>query len=523
MAGLKETPRQKMIGMMYLVLTAILALQVSSSLLDKFTLLNNSLVSANSSANEKNLKGLAAIKEAVNKSSNPSLYTDVVKSADEVRRLATEAIAEVDKLKEEVVTAGGGYDEAGNILNPTEEEKVAILMVGQGNGKAYDLKAKLNSFAINLAKLGDAGTVLQPLALDGKEDPISSKSPEQASKDFATLNFAQTPVPAALAVLSQKQSEIRRYENSILDQLAAKVGAKEIKFDKIFGMISAKSNTVVAGTPFEAEMFIAASSSAITPRMSFNGASMPVSDGKAKIKFIAQGGQYDAKAYTGSISFNDPSGQAKTITVEGEYFVAKPTYNVLAGSLPGLYLGCQNKLEVISPGLGSLWQPNFSADGGDAIAGGGGKVTLVPSSASITLNINNQGQLLGKETYRVQKVPRPDIVITGNGAAIDERKGMPATQLRSLNISCIPGDGFKASCPEDARFRATLITVTLARGTKKVDAVSFEKEGSISRLASQAQPGDRYVVDIEGIKRQNFRNEILDMGMGRLTRNIPLY
>ncbi len=528
MAGLKETPRQKMIGMMYLVLTAILALQVSSSLLDKFTLLNRSLESANGSANEKNQNAVKSIKETVAKSSNPALYTDVVKNADEVRKITNEMIAEVDKLKQEVITAGGGLDEAGNVVNPTEEEKVAILMVGQSDGKAYTFKNQLNQFVTSLIKYADAGTTLAPLAVDGKDDPISSKNPSQKDKDFANLNFAQTPVPAALAVLSQKQSEIRRYENTILDQLAAKVGAKEIKFDKIFGMISAKSNAVVAGTPFEAEMFIAASSSAITPRMSFNGAAVPVQDGKATIKFIAQGGQYDSKGqarkpYTGSISYNDPSGQAKTITVTGEYVVIKPTYNIMAGSLPGLYLGCQNKVEVISPGLGALWSPSFSADGGDAIAGGGGKVTLVPNSATFAMNVSNQGQLLGKDPFKVRKVPKPEIVILGNGATIDERKGMPATQLRSISVNCIPDEGFKNTCPEDARFRATLVTVTLARGTKKVDAVTFEKEGSITRLAAQAQAGDRYVVDVENVKRQNFKNEILDMGMGRVSKVISLY
>ena len=236
MAGYKETPRQKMIGMMYLVLTALLALQVSSSILQKFMLLNNSVEQANGSANEKNQNSIRSIKEAVAKSSNPALYTDVVANADKVRELANGMIAELDGLKQEVITAGGGLNEQGNIKNLSEEEKVAMLMVGGNkNGKAYALKAKLNSYVDNLKKFGDAGTVLAPLALDGKDDPSGKSYAEQAVKDFAQFNFAQTPVPAALAVLSQKQAEVRRYENTILDQLAAKVGAKEVKFDKIFG------------------------------------------------------------------------------------------------------------------------------------------------------------------------------------------------------------------------------------------------------------------------------------------------
>lgn len=527
MAGLKETPRQKMIGMMYLVLTAILALQVSSSLLDKFTLLNRSLEAANGSANEKNQKQNENIKAEASKKID--LYGDIIKKADQVRQLSNTMISELETLKTEIVTKSGGLNEEGNIKNPSEEEQVSILMVGQNkSGKAYALKNRLNTWVTDLTKFADPGTQLAPLAVDGKDDPISSKNAEQKNKDFAELNFAQTPVPAALATLSQKQSEVRRYEATILDQLAAKVGAKEVKFDKIFGMISAKSNTVVAGTPFEAEMFIAASSSAITPRMTFNGGPVQMEDGKGKIKFIAQGGAYDSKGlarktYSGAISYQDPSGQMKSINVDGEYFVAKPSYTILTSSMPGLYLGCQNKLEFVSPAMGQLWQPSFSGSGGDISSNGGGKVTIVPSASKVALNVINQGQNLGVEEFKVQRVPRPEVVVTCNGGTpINFKQGMPASQIRSIEVNCIPPDGFKITNPDDAKYRATDITVFLALGTKKLGSVQFEKAGSVSGLAAQAQSGARYVIEVKGVKRSNFKGEISDMGMQPITLTVPL-
>jgi gliding motility-associated protein GldM len=530
MAGHNETPRQKMIGMMYLVLTALLALQVSSSILQKFMLLNNSVEQANGSANEKNSNSVRSIKEAIAKSSNPALYADVLTNADKVRAYANAMVGELDALKQEVTTAGGGTDELGNIKNLSEEEKVAILMVGgNSNGKAYALKTKLNTYVDNIKKLGDPGTVLAPLALDAKDDPSGKNFPEQKSKDFANFNFAQTPVPAALAVLSQKQAEVRRYENTILDQLAAKVGAKEVKFDKIFGMVSAKSNTVVAGTPFEAEMFIAASSSAIIPRMSFNGAGYPVKDGKAQIKFIAQGGSYDKnglakKTYTASIAYNDPSGGAKVIPVTGEYFVAKPTYNIESATLPPLYLGCANKLSIQSAGLGALWQPNFTAEGADVIPSGEkGKITLVPSSAKVALNINNSGNRLGTENFRVQRVPKPEIQILGNGSQIDEKRGASASVLRTIKVNALADESFKNFNPDDAQFRISEIVVSLARGGRRVDGVTLAGGGSIAGLAQQAQPGDRYVIEIKGCQRKNFRGSVENINLGNPIRNIPLY
>ena len=53
MAGYKETPRQKMIAMMYLVLTALLALNVSKQILDAFIVVNESMETTNAMFSKK--------------------------------------------------------------------------------------------------------------------------------------------------------------------------------------------------------------------------------------------------------------------------------------------------------------------------------------------------------------------------------------------------------------------------------------------------------------------------------------
>ena len=219
MASLKETPRQKMIGMMYLVLTALLALQVSDALLQKFSLLNSSLEIANQSASSKNKGVVQGIDERIKDLPNPAAYVDVLRRANDVRKLSDALVNHLDGLKGKVLEAGGGIDpETGNIKNPKEEEKVFELMVG-GNksGEAYKLVPLFNTYIQEITKLADPGTKFSPLALDAKDDPTANRDGNQSNKDFAELNFAQTPVPAALASLSQKQAEIRRYESDVLN------------------------------------------------------------------------------------------------------------------------------------------------------------------------------------------------------------------------------------------------------------------------------------------------------------------
>ncbi len=528
MAGTRETPRQKMIGMMYLVLTALLALQVTSAILEKFVLINNSLEQSTGAVSRVNQSTFDNIRATVEKSGNRATDLAIVKQADEVRRLTANVIGEIDKVKEQVVEAGGGRDEAGNIKNLSEEEKVAQLMIGTGrNGVAFKLKDQLNGYVESASKY--SGTKFAPMALDGKDDPIASRSVDQKRKDFAELNFAQTPVPAALAVLSQKQADVRRIEGEVLDALASKVGAQDVKFDKILAMLSMESKVVVAGTKFKGQMFLAASSSGIQPRMSLNGGSVRMQDGQGIVEFTAQGGAYDKnglarRVLNGAISYQTPAG-LKTVPLQAEYFVAKPSYQVETGTMPPLYLGCANKLSIQSPQLGALWNPNFSADGAAVIPSGEkGKITVVPSSANVALNISNSGSLLGTERFRVNKVPRPTIEYFVGGQRANDPRGVPVSAARSVRVNAVADESFKNYSPDDANFRVTGITVSLARGTRRVGVTNLGPGGgSIGSLAAEAQPGDRIVIEVDGVQRRNFQGNISDVPMGRPVTAVGLY
>lgn len=528
MAGGKETPRQKMIGMMYLVLTAMLALQVSSAIIEKFILLNSSLEVSTAAVNQLNAETVEKIKAAVEKSGNRDADVAIMKQADQVRQETQSIISELEELKREIIEfAGGGYNEEGAIKNPQEEQKVGELMIGGNrNGKAYALKERLNNFVTTIGQYSD--TQFAPLALDGNEDPISKDNKDQRNKDFANLNFGETPVAAALAVLSQKQADIRRIESDVLNQLASKVGAADIKFDRILAMMSAESKVVVAGTKFKGQMFIAASASGLTPRMSLNGSPLKVTDGVGEIEFVAQGGEYNSEGLSrrtlvGTITIPTPSGRDTTYRLEEEYFVARPTYQIETGTMPPLYFGCANKLSIQSPALGALWAPTFTADGAEVINAGKGRITVVPTKAQVALSVTNQGNLLGTETFKVNRVPKPTLELRVGGRAANTIQGESASAVRSIQVVAIPDEGFKNYSPEDANFRVSQIEVSLARGTRRVAGpLQLDGGGSVNALAAQAQPGDRYVIEVKGVQRRNFKGEISTVEMGSPVLNLPL-
>jgi len=530
MAGGKETPRQKMIGMMYLVLTAMLALQVSSAIIEKFILLNSSLEVSTSAVNQLNSETQQKIKAAVEKSGNRDADVAILKQADEVRQLTGGIVSELDGLKKEIIDfAGGGYNEEGAIKNPQEETKVGEMMIGGNkNGKAYELKDKLNGFIASIEKYSDHK--FSPLALDGDEDPVAKDSKDQRNKDFANLNFGETPVAAALAVLSQKQADIRRVESEVLNYLASKVGAADIKFDRVLAMLSAESKVVVAGTKFKGQMFIAASASGLSPRMSLNGSALQVTNGVGEIEFVAQGGgEYNAEGLSrrtlqGTITIPTPSGRDTTYRLEEEYFVAKQTYQIETGTMPPLYFGCANKLSIQSPAMGPLWAPTFTADGAEVINAGKGKITVVPNKAQVSLNVSNQGNVIGREQFKVNRVPKPALELRIGGRAANTVQGESASAVRSIQVVAVADEGFKNYSPDDANFRVSQIEVSLARGTRRIAGplVLQNGGGSINTLAAQAQPGDRYAIEVKGVQRRNFKGDISNVEMGNPNLNLPL-
>jgi gliding motility-associated protein GldM len=526
MAGGKETPRQKMIGMMYLVLLALLALQVSNTVLEKFIFINQSLEHTVTESNAGSSDLVSRIEQQVTESGNRKDDVAVLTKAREIRDQTQKVLKHIDDIKVQLVDVTGGYDE--DQITPKgmkDEETMANLMVNQKKGT--ELKEMLNGYTQMLQQ--KAGVKVDPIAYDGAEHPVFAKDPNQKNKNFAELNFSHSPLVAGLATLTQFETEVLMREQAALDKLAASVGASDVKFDKIVPMVRPEAKVVAAGTKYVADMFIAASSSSISPDMFVNGKKVPVQDGFGKVEFPATASSYDAEGlakqtYKAEIKVTLPGGKDTTYTNTIEYFVAKPVIQVQSASVQALYLQCGNELSVQVPALGTNYQPNFTADGAAVYQGNKpGVVTLVPNSKNVKLNVSSSGTFIGSENFGVRLVPKPEIVPTDGARELDQKMGMKAGQLGKIVMRADADASFKEFLPKDARFRVTGYTVYLARGNRPVANQKVSgPEVNLRQWAAQAKAGDRIVIEVNEVKRMNFRDQVLDVPMGTKTFTIPI-
>ncbi|MGI4864029.1 MAG: gliding motility protein GldM [Janthinobacterium lividum] len=533
MAGGKETPRQKMIGMMYLVLTALLALQVQSAVILKFKFIDDSLLSVNdktSNAADGTIKGIEA---AVIKNRNQAADKAVLAQSEEIREKTKEVIAYLREVRDKLVVAGGNPKGSTEYKDINAEDVVATTMIGSGdkkNGLGYPLKAKLNDYSSYIGKFVTGAT---PLALDGKEDTRVTTSKdqttkEQRSKDFAQLNFESTPLAAALATLSQKETEVLKLQADALSAQAQKVGASIIVFDKLGAFASAESNTVAAGTKYKADLFLTAGASGLRPTMTYNGSPLTVGpDGHGKVEFTARPGSFDAAgnakaSWSGTIRMNQ-NGHDTTFKVNVPYTITKPVMQIQSASVQALYYKCGNKLSVQVPALGAQYQPSFSASGASVITGQKGEVTLVPNAREVTLNVSSGGNAIGSQNFKVRPIPNPTIKCFVGSSEANEKQGTPGSAIRSITMRAIPDPGFATFLPEDARYRVSKFTAVLARGKRPVvgPKVINGPQGDMSDMVNAYREGDRLFIEVQGVQRNNFQGQVEDVNMTR-TFNIPL-
>ncbi|RZJ89972.1 MAG: gliding motility protein GldM, partial [Hymenobacter sp.] len=368
----------------------------------------------------------------------------------------------------------------------------------------------------------------EPLALDAKVDPRIAPGSEQKNKNFAELNFENTPVVAALAVLSQKETEVLKYQADALQAQARKVGADVVVFDKLGAFASAESNTVAAGTKYKADLFLTAGATGLKQNMTYNGSPLKIGpDGHGKVEFVARPGSFDAAgnakaSWTGKITINQ-NGRDTTFTQKVDYTITKPVMQIQSASVQALYYKCGNKLSVQVPALGAQYQPSFGGSGASFITGQKGEVTIVPNSREVTLNVSSGGNAIGSQTFKVRPIPNPTIDCYVGGSKANEKQGTPGTAIRTITLKAVPEPGFATFLPEDARYRVSKFTAVLARGKRPVvgPKVINGPQGDMTDMVNAYKEGDRLFIEVQGVQRNNFQNQVEDVNMTRYF-NIPL-
>ena len=517
MAG-GDSPRQKMINMMYIVLIAMLALNVDTKVLKKFIMINQSFEVTNSDKIIENNKKVESIRVAVDDSGNRREDVEVLNLSNSIRDKSDLILTRMDDIKSTIVEETGGSDGKGGIKGYKNLDFVYSYMQpdGQNPGAGAELQDLLNQFS-NFVQdsvfLGDENSGVTDLAKNADQIPLyEGDLPTDPS--FTSLNFGYgTSAGAGLATISQLQADVINLEIKALDKLAASVGAADLKFDVVTLTTLPDQKVVAAGAKYKTHLFLSAASSAIVPTMTAGGDTLEVSNGRGYYEFTAKGGNYDREglskqSYVGAISVTLPGGKDTTFIDTVEYFVARPVIQIQSASVQALYFNCGNELTVNVPALGSEYNPTFSARGGDVVRGSkAGVVTIIPKSKKVDLNVSNAGNFIGSQSFGVRQIPAPEIKARIKGKEIDAKTGIPVS-TPSFSLDAIADASFAEFLPKDARFQVREAEINLVRAGRGVSRQRVNnKNVNLTKLAGKRK-GDNIVIEIKKVARANFRGDV---------------
>jgi gliding motility-associated protein GldM len=510
--SIPKEPRQLMINLMYLVLTAMLALNVSAEIINAFFALdkgnNNTMqiVNLQLDETEKSLDDLLA-------DTSKFRFRPIAPAVDEVRALSQSFIDYVHQLRNELIDAGGNRNglvddgdyriSHGQLVPKGKKNKDITTRILVEHAKGDSLEHEIirvrerfiqifSQLLLNHGRRFDLkeeeidrriASIKNSLTLDvGEEWKHSDKN------SWTDYKFRQMPLAAVLPLLSQIQSNTKSAEATLVNDMALLSGGRVIDFDAFFPVINAKNSYVIKGEQFQSEISIGTYSSQINPddiKLKVNGRTIRVDkDGKAVFNQKASG--QGKKTLHLSCEVKNPlTGKLTKGSSIFEYEVGTRSATVSADQMNVFYIGVDNPITVSASGVPSN-QLNVTIKGATMSGQGAKRIVRANRIGIATVTLSGGGLEKTDFKFRVKRIPDP-IVKLGNSVDGFMKSGKFRVQL-GLNPELEHFD-FGAQCFVQSyklyytRKRADPVEL-ICRGNR------FDSE--VLELVRKAKPGDKY-------------------------------
>ncbi len=535
MASSNTSTRQRMINVMYLVLLAILALTVSPEVLTSFQRLRDEL---RLHGTEAELQGqnlvqslTAEIVREIEREGNLQ-HAGLLDTIEQLTNETSSILRYLDSLEKELEQIADFDSEQLQYRRADESEENLRFWMGypeeendgRGNGAALVLRNALNKyFSLVHASSRAEG---QPAVI---QDPRPNR--DQPAPRWERYTF-EGPVLANLATLEAIKLEVQRRQQAALQRMAQRIGAREIVVDTMLPIVVPRSEIVVAGMPYEAEVYTGMSAKTLRPEyFSSMGRveSLPGGMG-AKITMQANPGVIPAgqtsgrQAYRVRVKVPLAQGGYDSLMVEEQFTVIKPAIQVSSSAVQQLYAQCANDLQVAVPALLQMYDPVFKASGAEVVLNtqARDKIRVVPGrNRSVVLSVSNRvgGQTypVGDLQYGVLLPPKPSVSLLVQGQVANGLT--PVSSSSRVEIRLQPDEDFRRLSPQDARYRIQTIRVLLKDrlgAPEVVASYSVAQQDPTGRIVvtlpqqvRQAPSGSRVFIQVEGVSRVNFRGEVI--------------
>ncbi len=435
----KISPRQKMINLMYVVLMAMLALNVSSDVLKGFTLVADKLDLSTQNATHIN-EGIYKNFEEQMKA-NPAKVKEWYDKAQFVRQISDSLYNMAEELKLAIVVKSDGEEaDVHNIKNQEDLEAATSVMLAPNKGRGKELFNAINSYRSRITKM--VTDAEKRAVIESNLNTDVPQSAKAEGKNWEEYMFESQPTAAAVTLLTKLQNDVRYAEGEVLHNLVSNIDVKDLRVNEVNAYVVPNSQTIVQGGRFSAQIFMAAVDTTKRPTIYIGGREIKSEKGLYET-ICNTTGDFTLSGY---IEMLNGGGEKIRREFSQKYTVIPPSATVSADIMNVLYAGYDNPMSVGVPGIPSS-KLRVSMTGGNLIQKGDGKYIARPTNvggeAVITVAAETEGRVqeMGKFTFRVRKLPDPTAFIQNGDDHFLGGKLSKQILMNTSNLSAAIDDG----------------------------------------------------------------------------------
>ncbi len=529
--SIPKEPRQLMINLMYLVLTALLALNVSAEVMNAFFTLdkgNKESIKTVDSQLDQTVKGLKKLLEDESKAK----FKPIEGAVEDVRSYVKDFNEYIDELRDELIDAAGTPDgevnekdyaiSYGKKVPKGKKNKDITTRMLVDEGKGEELKARLIEAKDNMIKRYTdlfnkalAESEDNPKrAFDLTEDQIRQRIESMEKnmtlsiddetwrntkdkKSWADFKFRQMPLAAVLPLMSQMQSDAKSSEAALVNNMAELAGGRQIEFDAFFPVVSAKKAYVIKGEPFEAEISVGTYSTQINPEdigIYVNGNKLTVNE-EGKAEYKASTSSVGAKKLSLKARVRNPlTGKETEGDAEFTYEVGERSVTVSAEKMNVFYIGVDNPVAVSAAGVSSNdLKVSIDGGGGTITKQGSGSYNVKVTKPTQDCRIRvSAGPLKDQKQFRVKRIPDPVSSLNPTKKVDGGLMGNGEFKAQRGIFALLESFDFDAKC-KISRFEMTRVARRSDPQSATNNGPAFN--GEAKRLVQMAVPGDTYFID----------------------------
>ena len=399
------SPRQKMINLMYVVLMAMLALNVSTEVLNGFSIVEESLKRTTQNASLENQ--VIYDDFAVQMKKNPQKVKQWYDKSQKVKQMSDAHYNLADELKLAIVQEADGSDgDVQNIRNKEDLEAANQVMLSPNRGRGKELYNAIINYRTQMLSMVTGYHQKKMIASNLSTDiPANAQT---MGKNWQEYMFESMPAAAAVTLLSKLQSDVRYAEGEVLHTLVSNIDVKDIRVNALDAFVIPNSQTIVRGDKFSARIVMAAVDTTQKPQIFIGGKEVNLPGGL----YETVTGRTGDFTLSGFIQVENGNGELLKRSFEQKYTVVDPSATVSADLMNVLYAGYSNPLSVSVPGV-PVNKVQATMTGGTLQPTGPGRYiarpTAVGQNVTITITSTNTGraQQMGQFTFRVRRLPDP--------------------------------------------------------------------------------------------------------------------